>query len=121
LIAERTFGGGAVLFDKILEMVLGSIEGTISYVEFHVFEFWSNSLPATSRSRESGFKSPKSQTQLTIYQAKKQNRLNPMAGIVVHPSRNSSRVCRLGVLRFRFRVAANRGGCSEYSSGWKGC
>src|SRR5882724_6854201 len=60
-----------------------------------LFEFWSNSLPATSRSRESGFKSPKSQTQLTIYQAKKQNRLNPMAGIVVHRSRNSSRVCRL--------------------------
>src|SRR5437762_13024829 len=86
-----------------------------------LFEFWSNSLPATSRSRESGFKSPKSQTQLTIYQAKKQNRLNPMAGIVAHRSRNSSRVCRLGVLRFRFRVAADRGGCSEYSSGWKGC
>ena len=74
IIDERHFGDGAVLFEKILEIVLGSIEGKISYVEFHVFEFWSNSLPATSRSRESGFKSPKSETQLTIYQAKKQNR-----------------------------------------------
>src|SRR5205809_6787441 len=79
-----------MLFKKILEIVLGSIEGKISYVEFHVFEVWSNSLPATSRSRESGFKSPKSQTQLTIYQAKKQNRLNPMAASVAHPAQNSS-------------------------------
>src|SRR5436190_12735127 len=84
-----------MLFKKILEIVFGGIEGKISYVEFHVFEFWGNSLPATSRCRESGFKSPTSQTQLTIYQAKKQNRLNPMAGSVVHRSRNSSRVCRL--------------------------
>jgi hypothetical protein len=82
IIDERHFRDGAVLFEKILEIVFGRIEGKISYVEFHVFEFWSNSLPATSRSRESGFKSPKSETQLTIYQAKKQNRLNPMAGTV---------------------------------------
>jgi hypothetical protein len=87
---ERHFTDGAMLFEKILEIVLGSIEGKISYVEFHVFEFWSNTLPATSRSRESGFKSPKSQTQLTIYQAKKQNRLNPMAASVAHPGKNSS-------------------------------
>src|SRR5205809_6148115 len=79
-----------MLFKKILEIVFGGIEGKISYVEFHVFEFWNNSLPATSRSRESGFKSPKSQTQLTIYQAKKQNRLNPMAASVAQFAQNSS-------------------------------
>ena len=47
-------------------------------------------LPATSRSRESGFKSPKSQTQLTIYQAKRQNRLNPMATIVAQDAAKAS-------------------------------
>ena len=89
IVNQRHFGDGAVLFEKILKIVLGRIEGKISNVEFHVFEVWSNSLPATSRSRESGFKSPKSQTQLTIYQAKKQNRLNPMAGSVAQNAANT--------------------------------
>jgi hypothetical protein len=64
-----------VLFEKILKIVFSGIEGKISYVEFHVVVILEQLLPATSRSRESGFKSPKSQTQLTIYQAKKRTDL----------------------------------------------
>jgi len=110
IVDECHFRDGAVLFEKILEIVFGRIEGKISYVEFHVFEFWSNSLPATSRSRESGFKSPKSQTQLTIYQAKKQIRLNPMAAIVVHRGQNTSSSSRPF---FFTRRAAAADSCSE--------
>ena len=68
---EADFIDLAMLFEQILKIVLGGLKGEITYVQFHLcFEF-GITTELQSRSRESGFKPPMSNAQLTIYRAVK--------------------------------------------------
>src|SRR5881396_1887439 len=72
---QTDFVDGAVLFEQILKIVLGGLKREITYVQFHCVLNFGKTTELQSRSRESGFKPPMSDAHLTIYRAKKLNRV----------------------------------------------
>ena len=72
---QMDFAHGAVLFEQILQIVLGGLKREITYVHFHCVLNFGKTTELQSRSRESGFKPPMSDAHLTIYRAVKLNRV----------------------------------------------
>ena len=79
---ESDFRDGPVLIEQVFEVVLGGIEGKISYVQFHYgwFELW-NGLPWLSCSREFGFQITTEKIHRTIHHATRQEANDSTRGL----------------------------------------